>query len=1133
MLDVLQELFPSSPVEVASFDDCDYELVRSQLNGSHGEWTESDDVDEVIIGETIGFTWDTWYLPDLEEEAAASEQSSVEGLFLGILGICELLGPARRRSYLVGGGRGGRFIQRRHDGGGGNSKQKKGPQPPADYNHEEHSDPCSSDEESGSDYCETGSSGSSDASEDAVPLGDCPAGGGDKRQAGLGPVASLSILSGALAGRFANMLISEIPRGATNFRTSGLCSLVRQAGLLPGDLTAEERARYNVNGLADLALGPVIKVGEAYAGVIDDSLSELWNMHASPMCGLACVQAGCGIQPTVEGLTKVFKDYVVSECHDSDLAGLTAAVRGGAVPRTTVGNARCLGMPSSSQFANAGLILDPDADRLELDNWVISAVGNESFLGWYCNSLGHNFLAIDVNLQVSSYAFLGMERDTVVLQHDGAGHWMLRRPRSGKRDGAPDMLSRNLRREVPVVVAVPLLSALLGDEYVVRERRGRFFTASYWRERFRDCMGFVRSAVVEMDFERREAASEENVRVQRLRMDPSERNDTNLLSFLRVDCRNVEIVRRDILALEATGIAWFFRQDQEGEMVFEKHYQFSHTNFCAYLEAVSSYHSLNRVPVNGEDDVAGRVSIQRVRGVNIHAVSQMYNQYIGHVVALFGLANFRNFSETFVRRPGVIPDPRLRVVMGPLEGGRERARLAFTPDPCAFAGSKLPVEEFLELQARNKRLKTGTYVDKIKVAAATEVSKNTPVGVAPLGTPLVDGVECGPGFFAENSSRELVKAYISRIIVRDPPFVTLEAFQKFCGMMNSRLLDQVGDHISALGPEPDVENTYRRVMKGKKAEAEIDKRLDLYRRGVAGVLSGRELKKFLHCGVFLKFENNSKTKQLLSAKGIPFRVTGGKPRIICTMGIREEVETAAILEALDVLIHGDLGEHMICGLTVEQLAVVIDEATLADHTTTDFSSWESSARREIVSKCECALILELLERSGWHNLKGSMTRTFEHSQRRVHAKNVVLLIDGRHSGKFITYFANCLLNMYNIWWNAYVRWLGGRDPIEAMAAYFEQGCPLPGGVQIVSGDDGIVPTGTVSASVSADLGFDLGVNVRAVEGGVAPFCSTYAKAGKLYGNVASVVMKLLWIKKGLDLRPQKQMFLMRDRKSVV
>jgi hypothetical protein len=96
-----------------------------------------------------------------------------------------------------------------------------------------------------------------------------------------------------------------------------------------------------------------------------------------------------------------------------------------------------------------------------------------------------------------------------------------------------------------------------------------------------------------------------------------------------------------------------------------------------------------------------------------------------------------------------------------------------------------------------------------------------------------------------------------------------------------------------------------------------------------------------------------------------------------------------------------------------------------------------------------------------------------------------------------------------------------------MDDFFAANTCLNTGPVVVSGDDGVVPTGSVDSAVSRDLGFDLGVEVQSTEAGVGPFCSIYAKSGQLYGNVGAVLLKLLWIKRGLDLRPQKQMFLMR------
>jgi len=1211
-----------------------FDLVQ-QLNGSHGEYTGSDDV------------WPRF---------------------------------AEAKVELVGGGgpKGNSMISSKvkNAGTGGKSKLKKAMQPPAAYEADKHSNPMAPDKgikpKDGAVKVVSGnqpqdkhasakvSDGSGAGAKDkqggkpkaklmslddddgwgddasSLPVGDVEPGGGRTRNGGLGPKAVMDKLLVALKYRYSGIIVSEAPKGAVNYSSKGLFELLHDRTYMEGDLSPVELERFSdsYQGLGgDLHVGPVYRLGDNFADVVDDDFSIVCDMHSSPMCGISCVQAGNGKQPDLDSLFRVFSHHVLSEAYHSDIHMLATGLTNGMVPRTGVSNSAGIGLKTSTIYANAGLILDADAPKHELDLWVINCLGSTGFLGKYCNSLGSNFLALDCEGRVDALSYLGPDVNTVVLQHDGSRHWRLRRPISGTRDDFPDLLpGKEITRTFELTEGLCALQKFLGPEFVVRKRKHRFMSESWFVQNlivpFQKRLGFVQKFDVTLNMERRHMDKQDNVLVQRLAMDPVLRNDSNLFTKFTVVSDLVEIKSVEEQSLVISGIAAAICAEKEFSR-FEKCFQFSYVAFGAYLESYASSKIQNLSAI--EADISGRVSISRVRGVNVHAVAHMYSPWIGSVVGLFGISKFMHFSEDFTQKhvlkemtigrqkffrdsikaaafgphqssplsnltPPIVStvpatlEPQLApsiagvggaaivsagaapvltagdaapqalagaaVVAGSippaaadsirairrrhkralaagkpaqLVGGYEadRARLAVTPDARAYVGSKLPIEEVMVLQFNSKKLKRGTYVQSIKARAVQEKFVTGVVGIAPLGTPLVDGLECGPGFFPGNSTIELMKAYLARIIVAEPPFTKLDGFQRFCKRMNGRLVAQVADKIGALGPEPDPAATYARVMKGKKSDEEIKRRLDIYRRGKEGTLSGRELKKYLNCGVFLKQESNVKTRTFVDVSGNSRVTSGGKPRIICTMGIKEEVETAAVLEALEVLKFSDLGQHMVCGLTVEQLATVIDEATMADHTTTDFSSWESSARREIVTHCECALILEVLEKAGWFDLAEAMRLTFAKENRKVHSKNAIIVIDGRHSGKYITYLANCILNVYNMWWNAFMSFSNGDDSEEMMDAFFEQGGLVSPGPKIVSGDDGIVPTGTVSKEVSADLGFDLGLEVRATEAGLAPFCSTYAKEGFLYGNVAAVILKLLWVKRGLLLRPQKQMFLMR------
>lgn len=268
---------------------------------------------------------------------------------------------------------------------------------------------------------------------------------------------------------------------------------------------------------------------------------------------------------------------------------------------------RGFGMASSSQLANAGLMLDPDASRAELDRWFINLVGSEGFLRLYANHLGLNFIAIDVNRQVSSYSFLSAEKETCVLQHDGELHWMLRRPRSGKRDGAPDQLGRDFTRTLPVAIALPILNNLLQPQYVVSQRSPSFFSWEWWEKRLWRALGYVETVTFTMKMERRELGSEDNVRIHRLRMDPSERNDSHLITTFGFSREFLNVSTLEDSLIQPRGVVGLFQRVGPPEPLFVKQYQFSYTNFCAYLEAFASYYALNAEIELGQADACGQL----------------------------------------------------------------------------------------------------------------------------------------------------------------------------------------------------------------------------------------------------------------------------------------------------------------------------------------------------------------------------------------------------------------------------------------------------------------------------------------------------------------------------------------------
>jgi len=450
-----------------------------------------------------------------------------------------------------------------------------------------------------------------------------------------------------------------------------------------------------------------------------------------------------------------------------------------------------------------------------------------------------------------------------------------------------------------------------------------------------------------------------------------------------------------------------------------------------------------------------------------------------------------------------------------------RPRLMGIGDPKAYVGGKYG-DKTADLQASNYALEKGSRIVAIKKGAEKELpNKQAVVAVFPLGVPNVEGADLGAGLYpAPSSTTETVKAFISRGLVEDFPYTKLPDFEYFAEKMVHKMIGEVSTRLADLGPEPDPVEEYRRIAKGKRTQAQIDKNVDLYRRFGEGTLTKREEAEFSRNSCFLKAESNTKLRD--------FRVVDGKPRLICTMSVRETINCSRLVKIMEVFEHGIMGDYMVSGLNSKELAETLGEASLGRIVATDYSSWEATATSRVANMTENALLTEALKVAGWYDTLEEFQRTIKTDQRKVYAKNVSILIDGRHSGKYITYFANCLLNMMVYWWNVICVMADERKiSLREATDEFISNRPIDKCKPVFSGDDGLVPQGVMSVEVCRDLGALFSVDYATFEPGMGPFCSTYAVDGLLYGPVANVCLKLLAVKKGLGLKPGKVKFLMR------
>jgi len=476
--------------------------------------------------------------------------------------------------------------------------------------------------------------------------------------------------------------------------------------------------------------------------------------------------------------------------------------------------------------------------------------------------------------------------------------------------------------------------------------------------------------------------------------------------------------------------------------------------------------------------------------------------------------------EEKIMREGM--DVTAQETVGELTAGLgPRPRLAGYGDPLAYVGPKYGDEASLALQISNKKEGKGSRIVAIKAGVEKEKFHNTPVAIYPLGVATSWDKELGPGVFPQaGSSIELVKGFGARGLAKEPPMLSFPDFSNFAEKFAHKMVGQVSTLLAELGPEPDAVEEYRRVAKGKRTQAQIDKNVDLYQRSLSGHLTAREEREYGHNSCFLKHESNAKLQD--------FGVVDGKPRLICTMSVRETVNCARLVRVMEVFEKGIMGDYMISGLNSAELAETIGQASLGRTTATDYSSWEATATRQVADVTENLLLREALKVAGWQETLREFEHSIKESERKVYAKNVTIMIDARHSGKYITYFANCLLNMMVYWWNIVVTMAESKKiSVREATELFLVSRPLDVCKPVFSGDDGIVATGSMSASVCRDLGALFSVEYASFEQGMGPFCSTYAVDGLLYGCVAKVCLKLLAVKKGLGLRPGKVKFLLR------
>jgi hypothetical protein len=300
-------------------------------------------------------------------------------------------------------------------------------------------------------------------------------------------------------------------------------------------------------------------------------------------------------------------------------------------------------------------------------------------------------------------------------------------------------------------------------------------------------------------------------------------------------------------------------------------------------------------------------------------------------------------------------------------------------------------------------------------------------------------------------------------------------------------------------PEPEKLKCFQDNNKGKKPMSYINmvtKNFELHKQGKAE-------KKFYECGGFVKDENSAKK----DSEG----VIRPRHRLIMTMSMYYLVCLSPVLLIIDAWNHGPFAEFQVKG-DVGEAWNKINELSSQDHTVTDYSSFEGSITPQI-RQLETYTLTRLCQLNHFDKTSRHIRRFCNKDRTLVFRGVGKAKIVTRCSGDYWTSMGNGLVNVCVNQYGAFLK----------SGVTFEQFQPIR---MVAEGDDGFLETRHVNHENTKKLGFSFSSALSGSSPGDCDFLSRRWINGKFYMNVAKC-LKVLWIRKGLNLSIDKQMYLLR------
>jgi hypothetical protein len=414
-----------------------------------------------------------------------------------------------------------------------------------------------------------------------------------------------------------------------------------------------------------------------------------------------------------------------------------------------------------------------------------------------------------------------------------------------------------------------------------------------------------------------------------------------------------------------------------------------------------------------------------------------------------------------------------------------------------------------KLKSYSKRM----HVNHVVKYSLTEGKSNKPVAVAPVGVlECSEGRIVSPGFINLTDSPSTLAAFMRSMSV-----VPVDVDDEVDASL--RLLDKYINSADVANlVETDNIDQYRKHYRGKKTQRQIDADVREYGLYQQGLMTPRQLKKFINCSIFVKFESNMKKNQ---------GVFKPRPRGIICMAPLMVIELIHVHQLLDRWNHGDFRHFQIKGLTYDEMVMKITQACRRPFAITDMSSFEASVNH-MVRRLESYVIIRLCKRSGFNRTKSAYYKWVGLATN-IHSKWGSFSLQSRASGHPWTSVGNGIAS----WWLNKIQTIANRVcpkvynkelvVAELRLATNENNCCD----KVFEGDDGIVPLREFNEVASNSVGFKLSSEFLGTQPGDADFLRSLWVDGKRVLNVGRCLASLLWISDAANLKKSKQMWLLR------